>query len=148
MPDYPTSLCLTVSLYFDAFTISQMCLRIVCSLDICLFYCISLPSIYWYWEQYETYLQVHPENENIYLISLCELQSENHLQKCLLFPQSWKVTLKIRLLQFLFCAGLCQSVSCPLERLYGGAFFSCFPLSFSRKKRKMPCLLLKSHKWN
>lgn len=41
MPDYPTSLCLTVCLYFEAFTISQMCFRIDCSLDICLLYCIS-----------------------------------------------------------------------------------------------------------
>lgn len=41
MPDYLTSWCLTVSLYFDAFSVSQMYLRIVCFLDICLFYCIS-----------------------------------------------------------------------------------------------------------
>lgn len=157
MPDYPTSLCLTVSLPFNAFTISQMCLRIDCSLDICLFYCISkayaLEASVFFPASIDTQTNMKHIFKSIQrmktfsLISLCVLQTKKHLQKCLLSPESWKVTLKIRLLQSFFCAGFCQSVSCPQKRLYGGEFyFRSFSLSFST--RKMPCLLLKSHKLN
>lgn len=147
MPDYPTSLCLTASLHFDAFIISQMCLRIDCSLDICLSYFISKAQALEASVFFPASIDTQSNMKHIFksiqrmktfsLISLCVLQSKGHLQKWLLSPQSWKVTLKIRLLPFFFCAGFCQSVSYPQKRLYGGEFyFRPFSLSFST--RKMP----------
>lgn len=128
-----------------------MCLRLYCSLDICLFYCISKARTLKAGVFFSAPTDTDSNMKHIFksiqrmrtfsLINLCVLQSKNHLQKCLLFPESWEVTLKIRLMQFFFCAGLCQSVSCLQKRLYRGAFFSRpFPLSFSTWE--MPCLLL------
>lgn len=92
MPDYPTSLCHTVSLPFNAFTISQMCLRIDCSLDICLFYCISkahaLEASVFFPASIDTQTNMKHIFKSIQrmktfsLISLCVLQTKKHLQKC------------------------------------------------------------------
>lgn len=126
----------------------SMYLRIDCPLDICLFYCISkapaLEASVFFPAPIDTMRHISKSiqrTKTFSLISLCVLHPKNHQQKCLFFPASWKVTLKIRPLQFFFYAGFCHSVSCPQKSLYGGAFyFRPFPLCFST--RKIPFLWL------
>ena len=127
VPDYPTSLCPTVFLNLDAYTVSLMHLRIDCPLEICLFYCISkaqaLEASVFFPASIDTESNMRHISKSIQrtrtfsLISLCVLHPKNHQQKCLFFPGSWKVTLKIGLLQFFFYARFRHSVSCPQKSL-------------------------------
>lgn len=151
MPDYPTSLCPTIFLNLDAYTVSLMYLRIDCPLDICLFYWISkvqaLEASVFFLASIDTETNMRHISKSIQrtrtfsLISLCVLHPKYHQQKCIFFPESSKVTLKTGLLQSFFYAGFCHSVSCSQKSLYGGPFyFRPFTLCFST--RKMSCLWL------
>lgn len=89
MPDYPTSLCPTVFLNLDAYTVSLMYLCIDCPLDICLFYCISkaqaLEASIFFPATFNTERNVRHFSKSTQrtfsLIILCVLHAKNHQQK-------------------------------------------------------------------